>query len=221
MRMLIGSLCLMLVPAFGYAQTPKEITNSVGMKLVLIPSGSFTMGSAADDEQAHEDERQHEVQISKPFYMGATEVTQGQYKKVMGTNPSKLDDSQDPKAKDSFPVDQVSWTDAAEFCKRLTALNEEKQNKRVYRLPTEAEWEYACRASTKGPFSFESDAKELQQFAWYGDNSGDKPLSTAEIWKTSRENLDDYLKVLKENRCRTHPVAQKKPNAWGLYDMHG
>lgn len=215
-------LALMIVFAsIASAQTPQQIDNSLGMKLVLIPSGQFTMGSAPGDLQSDDDEKQFQVSISKPFYMGATEVTQGQYQKVMGLNPSSFKDSKDNAGSANRPVEQVSWEDAVEFCKRLSMMPDEKQNKRVYRLPTEAQWEYACRAGQKGPFGFDSGTGELGQFAWFANNSGDKPIDSQEVWKATKEELDEYLKVLKENRCRTQPVAQKKPNAWGLYDMHG
>ena len=109
------------------------------MRLVRIPSGEFTMGSPGNNGS----EKQHRVRITKPFYMGACEVTQAQYEKVMGTNPSNY-------AGDSNrPVETVSWSDAAEFCRRLSELPEEKAVGAVYRLPAEAEWEYACRAGRR------------------------------------------------------------------------
>jgi len=191
------------------AQAPKEITNSIGMKLVLIPKGTFTMGSP-ESEQVGElsrelDESQHEVTISQDYYLGVYEVTQAQYKKVMGENPSEFQSNklamlhpqtgQLAKEIDSsnHPVEMVSWQDAVKFCQRLSELPEEKQAGRVYRLPTEAEWEYACRAGSKTAFSFGVGVKSLSDHAWYRENS----------------NL------------QTHPVGEKKPNAWGLHDMHG
>lgn len=191
------------------AQAPKEITNSIGMKLVLIPKGTFTMGSP-ESEQVGElsrelDESQHEVTISKDYYLGVYEVTQAQYKKVMGENPSEFQGNklamlhpqtgQRAKEIDSsnHPVEMVSWQDAVKFCQRLSELPEEKKAGRVYRLPTEAEWEYACRAGSKTAFSFGVGVKSLSDHAWYRQNS----------------NL------------QTHPVGEKKPNAWGLHDMHG
>jgi formylglycine-generating enzyme required for sulfatase activity len=124
---------------------------------------------------------QHEVTISKPFYMGATEVTQAQYQAVMGTNPSGYGGA-------TNPVERVSWNDAAEFCRKLS-----EKIRQTVRLPTEAEWEYACRAGTETASSFGDSDADLGDYAWWRGNSGDT----------------------------THPVAQKKPNAWGLYDMHG
>jgi formylglycine-generating enzyme required for sulfatase activity len=177
-----------------YAQSPKTITNSIGMKLVLIPKGTFMMGSPIEEEGAENDEEQHQVTISKDYYLGVTEVTQGQYEKVMGTNPSYFQKRVIRKSDSSmYPVEQVSWEDAVEFCKKLSDLPEEKKGGRVYRLPTEAEWEYACRAGSKAAYSFGENSKTLGDYSWYGDNSG----------------------------SQTHPVGEKKPNAWGLYDMHG
>jgi formylglycine-generating enzyme required for sulfatase activity len=177
-----------------YAQSPKTITNSVGMKLVLIPKGTFMMGSPIEEEGADDDEEQHQVTISKDYYLGVTEVTQGQYEKVMGTNPSHFQKRVIRKSDSSmYPVESVSWKDAVEFCKKLSELPEEKKAGRVYRLPTEAEWEYACRAGSKTAYSFGADSRSLGDYAWFGGNSGQQ----------------------------THPVGEKKANAWGLYDMHG
>jgi formylglycine-generating enzyme required for sulfatase activity len=158
------------------------ITNSIGMKLVLIPPGEFMMGSPESDDEAGDNEKPpHEVKITKPFYLGGHEVTQEQYEKVMGENPSNFKGA-------GNPVERVSWNDAAEFCKRLSA-----EEGKTYRLPTEAEWEYACRAGTTTWFSFGDDEESLGEYAWYRDDSEGK----------------------------THPVGGKKPNAWGLDDMHG
>jgi formylglycine-generating enzyme required for sulfatase activity len=176
------------------AQSPKEITNSIGMKLVLIPKGTFQMGSPIDEEGADDDEAQHQVTITKEYYLGVTEVTQGQYEKVMGANPSHFQ-KRDIRKSDSsmYPVESVSWKDAVEFCKKLSELPEEKKVDRVYRLPTEAEWEYACRAGGKTAYSFGESSKSLGEYAWFDGNSNGQ----------------------------THPVSEKKANAWGLHDMHG
>ena len=178
-----------------YAQSPKTITNSIGMKLVLIPKGTFMMGSPASEQGRTQDyDTQHEVTISEDYYLGVFEVTQGQYEKVMGTNPSYFQKRVIGKSDSSmYPVEQVSWEDAVEFCKKLSELPEEKKAGRVYRLPTEAEWEYACRAGSKAAYSFGANSKTLGDYAWFGGNSG----------------------------LQTHPVGEKKANAWGLYDMHG
>jgi formylglycine-generating enzyme required for sulfatase activity len=175
------------------AQPPKEITNSIGMKLVLIPKGTFMMGSPESEEGRQKDETQHEVTISKDYYLGVYEVTQSEYQQVMNKNPSNFQGEKIKGDSSPHPVDQVSWNDAVEFCKRLSGLPEEKKAGRVYRLPTEAEWEYACRAGSTTAYSFGESSQSLGDYAWFSNNSDD----------------------------RTHPVGQKKPNAWGLYDMHG
>jgi formylglycine-generating enzyme required for sulfatase activity len=194
-RLLAVAICFL--PALAVAQETKELTNSLGMKLVLIPSGSFQMGSPANEEGGHADEVQHEVKLTKPFYLGATEVTQGQYLKVVGKNPSNFqkglvrdDDTS------NYPVESVTWQDAVNFCRKLNELPEEKAAGRSYRLPSEAEWEYACRAGTTAAYSTGVGSDELHHFAWYSV-SGSKSDKT------------------------THPVAMLKPNPWGLYDMHG
>jgi formylglycine-generating enzyme required for sulfatase activity len=166
-----------------------DLKNSIGMSFNLIPAGEFMMGSPASElgrEGREEDETQHKVTLTKPFFLGICEVTQSEYEKVVGINPSKFKGAKNP-------VEQVSWSQAVEFCKLLSALPAEQAAGRVYRLPTEAEWEYACRAGSKTAYSFGESASVLGDYAWCGDNSNDQ----------------------------THPVGEKKPNAWGLYDMHG
>jgi len=180
------------------AQPAKEITNSIGMKLVLIPKGAFTMRSEIEEERIEEErasnnEEQYQVTISKHYYLGVTEVTHGQYEKVMGTNPSRFQGNKVQGDSSNLPVEQVSWEDAVEFCKKLSDLPEERKAGRVYRLPTEAEWEYACRAGSRSFYSFGASSKSLGDYAWFVGNSG----------------------------LQTHPVGEKKANAWGLHDMHG
>jgi formylglycine-generating enzyme required for sulfatase activity len=165
---------------------PKEsaldLGNNVTMKLVLIPAGNFLMGSPQyEKDRLGNEGPQHEVTISKPFYMGAFEVTQVQYEQIMGKNPSDFKGGQNP-------VERVSWDDAVEFCKEFS-----RKTGRNVRLPTEAEWEYACRAGSKTRFCYGDDNGKLGDYAWYQMNSDSKP----------------------------HPVGQKNPNDWGLYDMHG
>ena len=129
-------------------KSAKEITNSIGMKLMRIPAGKFVMGSPIDEKGRLEDEDQHEVEITKGFSLGVCEVTQGEYEQVMERNPSYF--SADGEGKDSvkgidtskFPVEQVSYLNAVKFCETLSARAEEKKAGRSYRLPTEAEWEY-------------------------------------------------------------------------------
>jgi formylglycine-generating enzyme required for sulfatase activity len=176
------------------AQAPKEITNSIGMKLVLVPKGTFMMGSPESEEgRDKNDETQHEVTISKDYYLGVYEVTQAQYEKVMGKNPSHFQGAKVGNENADLPVEKISWDDAVEFCKKLSDLPEEKKVGRVYRLPTEAEWEYACRAGSKTAYSFDDEEGLLPEYGWFKRNSSD----------------------------RTHTVGLLEPNAWGLYDMHG
>ena len=186
-------LMLLVFAEHLQAQTPKEITNSIGMKLVLIPKGTFMMGSPVSEELRQEDETQHEVTISKDYYLGVYEVTQAQYEKVMGKNPSHFQGAVVGNENADLPVDNVSWNDAVVFCEKLSDLPEEKKAGRLYRLPTEAEWEYACRAGSKTAFSFDDEEGLLPEYGWFNRNSSD----------------------------RTHTVGLLDPNAWGLYDMHG
>jgi formylglycine-generating enzyme required for sulfatase activity len=160
-----------------------DLGNRVTMKLALIPAGTFLMGSPKDEKDRGDNEAQHEVTLSKPFYMGIYTVTQQQYEQVMRKNPSGFKGA-------TNPVEMMSWDDAVSFCKALST----KTGKAV-RLPTEAEWEFACRAGSGGPYFHGDDADpgKLDNYAWYAANSGNK----------------------------THPVGQKKPNAFGLFDMHG
>ncbi|MFM8397992.1 MAG: formylglycine-generating enzyme family protein, partial [Pirellula sp.] len=118
-------------------------------KLVLIPTGTFMMGSPESWEDHQKNETQHEVTISKGYYLGVYEVTQAQYEKVIGKNPSRDQGAIVGNENADLPVDNVSWDDAVAFCKKLSDLPEEKKAGRVYRLPTEAQWEYACRAGSK------------------------------------------------------------------------
>jgi formylglycine-generating enzyme required for sulfatase activity len=175
------------------------LENSLGMKLRRIPAGTFVMGSPPTERGRSLEEKQHEVDITRPFYLGIFEVTQEEYRKVTGKSPSHFSSTGGGsglvKGLDTrrHPVEGISWEDARRFCKQLSELPDERKRKRVYRLPTEAEWEYACRAGTDTAYSFGSSATELGDYAWYAGTSGGM----------------------------THPVGQKKPNAWGLYDMHG
>ena len=172
-----------------YGKTGFE--NTIGMKFVYIPSGEFMMGSPKDEPGRYNDETQHKVTLTAGFYMQTTEVTQGQWKAVMGNNPSYFKDC------DDCPVEQVSWNDVQEFIKKLN------QNEGVdkYRLPTEAEWEYAARAGTTTPFAFGSCLSTDQ-----ANYNGNYPLEGCP--------KGDY-------RQKTVPVGSFPANAWGLYDMHG
>ncbi|NQV34273.1 MAG: formylglycine-generating enzyme family protein, partial [Phycisphaeraceae bacterium] len=163
------------------AEPGHTITNTVGMKLATIPAGTFTMGSPKTEPDRIANETQRQVTFKQGFRIGVTEVTQKQWQQVMGSNPSfsKGDD---------LPVEHITWDEAAEFCQRLS----QKEQKR-YRLPTEAEWEYACRAGTKTAYYTGRDRAALDIAGWYRGNSVNQ----------------------------SHPVGRKKPNPWGLYDMHG
>jgi formylglycine-generating enzyme required for sulfatase activity len=162
------------------------------MSFVLIPAGSFIMGSPAAEPERDPDERQHPVTISKPFYLQTTQVTQKQWAQVMGINPSRFKD-----CGGDCPVDSISWEDAQEFIRRLN--QQERVNK--YRLPSEAEWEYACRAGTSTPF-------------YTG-----RCVSTNEANYNGNSPLSGCPKG--ENRKRSLPVSSFPANPWGLYDMHG
>jgi formylglycine-generating enzyme required for sulfatase activity len=215
-----GVALLAAPPARETQETGSEIVNSIGMKLVRIPKGTFTMGSPASEKHRSWDEDQHEVEITKDFYLGVYEVTQKQFKSVMGFNPSFF--SADGKGKPGeeykhgkpgegkdkvvgstadFPVENVSWAEAVEFCKKLSELPGEKKAGRKYRLPAEAEWEYACRGGTTTPFHFGNSLSSTQ-----ANFKGNKPYGGA--------GKGDYLE-------RTCKVGSYRANKFGLYDMHG
>ncbi len=161
----------------------QPLVNSVGMRLKLIPAGKFLMGANDGDD----DERPvHEQRVLEPFYLGVTEVTNAQWKAVMEVEPPSREKGADQ------PVGRVSWTDAIRFCRKLSERREEREAGRVYRLPTEVEWEYACRAGTATKWACGDDETAVAVFAWCDDRDG-----------------------------QAQPVASKQPNAWGLYDMHG
>lgn len=144
------------------ALVPASITNSLGMQMLWCPPGVFTMGSPEDEEGRHGDETQVQVHISKGFWMARTTVTQGQWQSLMGTNPSYLQGA-------NLPAEKVSWEDAQDFIIKINDM-ENLPSGYHYALPTEAQWEYACRAGEKGPYSGGS----LDEVAWYDENSGEK-----------------------------------------------
>jgi len=156
----------------GWAK--EVIHEKTGIEMVFIPAGQFQMGSNAGES---EEKPVHTVRITRPFYMGKYEVTQGEWRKVMGSNPSYFKG-------DRNPVERVTWNDCQSFLRKTG---------NSLRLPTEAQWEYACRAGTTTAYSYGSDSGDLGRYAWHGSNSGSK----------------------------THPVGEKLPNGWGVYDMHG
>jgi formylglycine-generating enzyme required for sulfatase activity len=168
------------------------------MRFSLIPAGTFWMGSPEDEEGSVEDEGPwHEVEITRPSSLGIYAVTQGEYARIMGANPSHF------KLGDRHPVENVSWEDAVEFCQKLRALGEEESAGRAYRLPSEAEWEYACRgpAISYQPFNLGSSLSATQV-----NFDGNFPYGGAP------EGV---------YRERTVPVDEFAPNGWGLYQMHG
>jgi formylglycine-generating enzyme len=175
----------------------KVVTNSVGIKLVLLPAGRFLMGSPAD-EPGHRcnEEPVHEVTLTQPYYLGVTPVTQEQYAAVLGRNPAHFHPGNGGSL--LHPVETVSWEEAAEFCRRLSALPAEQQVGRRYRLPTEAEWEYACRAG------------QLTAFAHGGE------LSPEDANFDSAARGDDRPPVGQTTR-----VGAYRSNLFGLADVHG
>jgi len=166
---------------------PKERTVNLGggvkLEMVLIPAGEFMMGSPDSDKSAAADEKpRHRVRITTPFYLGKYPVTQEQWTALMGNNPSFF---KGPKN----PVENVSWDDGVLFFRRLN----EQAGGGKFQFPTQAQWEYACRAGSTTRYCFGDDDPGLNDYGWYDKNAAGT----------------------------THPVGQKKPNAWGLYDMHG
>ncbi len=181
MKWIVTITLIIAVLAYGQDVKQSSQTNRVSipkMKFVQIPAGSFMMGSNDGDS---DEKPVHRVTLSS-FQMMTTEVTQSMWKDVMGSNPSYWKG-------DDLPVRRVSWNDCQEFIRELNQRDPVKG----YRLPTEAEWEYACRAGTTTKYYSGNSESDLKGVAWYEGNSGDK----------------------------THPVGQKEPNVWGLYDMHG
>ncbi|MEY4565367.1 MAG: hypothetical protein RLY14_337 [Planctomycetota bacterium] len=170
---------------------PKTFTNGIGMQFRLIQPGTFIMGSPISEPGHKEIEAAHQVTLSDPFYLSIYPVTQAQYEQVIKENPSRFKGA-------NHPVDNVTRMEASFFLAMLMGNErverfETGESEHNYRFPTEAEWEYACRAGTKTAYSFGDSASKLGQYAWYKENSGGT----------------------------THPVGQKRPNPWGFYDMHG
>ena len=180
---------------------PLVMTNSIGMELRLIKAGSFQMGSTKsadqlatlfeEDVEYFKDEfPRHRVTISQDFRLGVTAVTQSEWQSVMNTQP--WSGEKNVKEGTDYPATYVSWDDAVEFCRKLSA-----KEGVTYRLPTEAEWEYACRAGSESMYSFGDSPELLEEYAWFDENARD---------------IDEKF---------AHRVRQKRPNAWGLHDMHG
>jgi formylglycine-generating enzyme required for sulfatase activity len=256
MKRLLLACVSLAVPSLLSAEEPKkpsdtkQITNSIGMKLTLVPSGEFMMGSKESAEETaaffnktyggdlvtadifKDEDPQHRVRITKPFYLGTYHVTRGQFRQFVaatayrtdaekgetpgasGWNPDKKEFGFNEKSSwrnvgfeqtDDHPVVNVSWNDAAAFCTWLS-----KKEGKTYRLPTEAEWEYACRAGTTTRYYSGDDPETLAKVGNVADASLKAKLPD---WKYTIKANDGYV--------FTAPVGKFKPNAFGLYDMHG
>jgi formylglycine-generating enzyme required for sulfatase activity len=199
-RLEAGAMPAPAAPIPARVDLSAQITNSLGMRLVLIPAGTFRMGCPLDEPERCDDElAQKQVRIERPFYLGIYPVTQKEYQAVMQSNPAYFQKAHG--GGPEHPVEQVSWEDATAFCRKLSSLAAEKKAGRVYRLPSEAEWEYACRAGTFTPVSLgESLSSREANF------DGTRPYGGAAV--------GPFLK-------RTTRVGSYPANAWGLYDMHG
>lgn len=201
---------LLTGPKFEPLPDREYLENSIGMKLVRVPAGKFMMGSPVDEAERRDDEMPHEVEITKPFWLGVFEVTQEEFETVMGSNPSHFAPRGGGNYKvrefdtRRFPVENVSWDEAQAFCRKLSEREAEKKAGRSYLLPSEAQWEYACRAG----------AEKYSVFSF------------ANILSSDRANFDG-TQPYPEDRPqgpslkRTTFVGSYKPNAFGLFDMHG
>ena len=190
---------MVLLCGIAQGAEPKTVTTTIGMELIEIPAGTFMMGFLASERsQSSFFKKQFAVRLTKPFWLGKTEVTQGQFKKVMGTEPWVGQGG--AQIGEDNAASHVDWNNATAFCQRLTDTDH-KNGKlpagESYRLPTDAEWEYACRAGTQTKWSFGNDESQLGNYGWCSGNTGDVGQGYA------------------------HKVGLKKPNPWGLHDMHG
>jgi formylglycine-generating enzyme required for sulfatase activity len=221
---IVIGLIILIIGLYFFVNRKKrsDQTNSIGMEFMLIPSGAFMMGCSDGDTECGDDEKpQHKVSISKSFYMGKYEVTQGQWKQVMGNNPSLFKE-----CGENCPVDRVSWNDTQEFIEKICEL--EKMNPCKYRLPTEAEWEYAARAGAttelyNGKLEnngyFES--KNLDQIGWFAGNAKATYEGGFNIRDVSVKEGLEFFKNAPHQFAGTQVVGKKEPNAWGLHDMIG
>jgi formylglycine-generating enzyme len=192
-----AGIILILVLPWHVSATQERITNSINMTFVLIPAGTFTMGSPGSDMDRKGDETAHQVTISRPFYMQSTEVTVKQWREIMGS-PWFFK----KKGEEDMPVTHVSWDDCKKFIKKLNARNEG-----VYRLPTEAEWEYACRGGSDTVYGW-GNAIDCSK-AMYANNT--LKMADCVKWVRSKGLATD----------KPAPVGSYAPNPWGLYDMPG
>jgi len=206
------------------------ITNSLGVRLAYIPAGKFGMGSPKDEPKREAQEKRHEVVLTKDFYLGVHEVTVGQFRAFVSDSGYMTEATRDGEGSwgitstgkferdakynwknpgfeqtDNHPVVDVSWRDAKAFCEWLS-----EKEKKTYRLPTEAEWEYACRAGTKTAYSFGDDPQDLLTT---GNAADATARQTFKAWSLGIKGKDSY--------AYSAPVGQFKPNRFGLYDMHG
>lgn len=194
-----------VVPSDNSAEHPHAIMirkNSLGMEFVWIPPGKFMMGSSIAIEEAYErykgypiesyksEHPRHLVELTKGFWMSRYEITQKQYQAVMDANPSQTQEDRGDTV--LFPVDSITWQNAMDFCEAIS----DKEG-RYYTLPTEAQWEYACRAGTTTEFYWGDEIEQLEKHAWYDKQNALRP------------------------RITIQPVGKKLPNSWGLYDMYG
>lgn len=173
-----------------YFSSRPTYLNSLSMRFVQVPAGAYRMGSPTDEEGRDDDEEQQDVEFAEPFWIGMHEVTQEQFTSVMGYNPSVFQEA-------DHPVENVTWEEAVTFCRKLSELPQERNAGRSYRLPTEAEWEYACRAGKQEAYAF---AKRLT-------------LANA--------NFAPPPQRVGEDLPATTPVGKYSANAWGIHDMHG
>lgn len=168
-------------------QSGSSVKDPSGIEFILVPAGEFCMGSHSREKRRKLWESPvHKVTIEKPFYLGKYPVTQEQWQEIMGTNPSYFKG-------EKRPVESVSWDEVQVFLHKLNSLENFEENSSIYRLPTEAEWEYAARAGTKSSYFFGDAESKLAEYAWFLENS----------------------------ELETHAVDLKKPNPWGLYDIYG
>jgi len=182
--------------------------NTIGLEFVTIPAGRFTMGSPRSEKERGEDEHQVAANFSASFLLAKTTVTQAQWKAVMGTTP--WEERGTVESGEEYPAVYVSAGDAAGYCAKLTAVDRAQgilPAEKGYRLPTEAEWEYACRAGTTTAYSFGDDPSFLGEHGWYEENS----------LRVMQPGDDSGVEIL----GHAGEVGTKKPNPWGLYDMHG
>ena len=187
-------------------------------EMVEIKGSTFWMGSP--EGKGYNDEKPYHQVTVKAFRMGKYPITQTQWRTVAMSPKVEIDLSLSPSYHrgDDKPVEQITWYEAQEFCARLSRLTGES-----YRLPSEAEWEYACRAGAEDytEYCFGDDPSQLDDYGWYGNNSGDRAIDADRIWKEVNQDASQYTQRLRQNNSGTHPVGQKLPNAWGLYDLHG